>query len=264
MITEQISGNIIKEGDSALVWFSDDVTYMIEVSSGQKLSIHCGKPIPHQDLIGKSYGQWIECGTERAIVLSPTVEDLVMKARRESGIIYPKDAAMILMKLGIRSGSRVLEVGTGSGSLTTALASQVAPGGKIISYDVREDFQKLAERNLKRAKLLDYVELKKREGHEPFEDREMDAIVTDTPEPWHEVENIKLSLKNGGRIAALNPTYNQNEKKAEALGNSGFFIIEAMEILVRGILARPGKTRPEQRMVSHTEFILFAVKPASI
>src|SRR3989338_6987234 len=181
MITEQISGNIIKEGDSALVWFSDDVTYMIEVSSGQKLSIHCGKPIPHQDLIGKSYGQWIECGTERAIVLSPTVEDLVMKARRESGIIYPKDAAMILMKLGIRSGSRVIEIGSGSGALTLAVAQQVAPSGKIYSYDIRDDFQKLAETNLRKAKLLSYVEFKKRTGHELFEEQEVDAIVSDVP-----------------------------------------------------------------------------------
>ena len=78
------------------------------------------------------------------------------------------------------------------------------------------------------------------------------------------MEAIKASLKNGGRVAALNPTYNQIEKMSEALERGGFIQIQAMEVLVRGILARSGKTRPEQRMVSHTEFILFAVKPKMV
>ncbi len=256
-------GGLIQEGDPVLIRFDDDVTYLIEVNSTRKLGIHRAKPIELRDLIGKSYGDWLDLNGVKALLLEPTVEDFIMKARRESGIIYPKDAAMILMKLGIRSGSRVIEIGTGSGALTLALAAQVAPDGKVYSYDRREDFQKLAEGNLKKAKLLPYVELIKRSEHEPFSETEVDAVVSDVPEPWHEVEVIKASLKNGGRIAALNPTYNQIEKMSEALEKSGFVMIEAMEILVRGILARPGKTRPEQRMVSHTEFILFAVKPSS-
>ncbi len=252
----------IQEGDPLLVQFGDEVTYLIEVNSKQKLSIHRGKPIPHTDLIGKSYGSWIECASGRALLLEPTIEDLMMKARRESGIIYPKDAAVLMMRLGIRSGSRVIEVGTGSGSLTLALAAQVAPAGKVYTHDVREDFQKLAEGNLRKAKLLSFVELIKRDGHEPFAANEVDAIVLDTPEPWHEIENIKAGLKDGGRVAALNPTYNQIEKMAEALRDGGFLMVEAMEVLARGILARGGKTRPEQRMVSHTEFMLFALKPS--
>src|SRR3989338_8405118 len=256
------SKNIIQEGDPVLIRFDDEVTYLIEVNPNRKFAIHRGQPIELRDLIGKSYGDWLDFGRTKALLLEPTLDDLIMKARRESGIIYPKDAAMILMKLGIRSGGRVIEIGTGSGALTLALAAQVAPDGKVYTYDRREDFIKLAEGNLKKAKLLPYVEFHKREEHEPFDETEVDAIVSDVPEPWHEVEVIKASLKNGGRIAALNPTYNQIEKMAEALQKSGFVMIEAMEILVRGILARPGKTRPEQRMISHTEFILFAVKPA--
>ncbi|MBI4395436.1 MAG: tRNA (adenine-N1)-methyltransferase [Candidatus Omnitrophica bacterium] len=256
------SKNVIEEGDPVLIRFDDEVTYLIEVNSSRKFGIHRGQPIELKDLIGKSYGDSLDFGRAKAILLEPTLEDFIMKARRESGIIYPKDAAMILMKLGIRSGSRVIEIGTGSGALTLALAAQVAPEGKVYTYDRREDFIELAKGNLKKAKLLSYVEFNQRAGHEPFHETEVDAIVSDVPEPWNEVELIKASLKNGRRIAALNPTYNQIEKMAEALEKSGFAMIEAMEVLVRGILARPGKTRPEQRMVSHTEFLLFAVKPA--
>jgi tRNA (adenine57-N1/adenine58-N1)-methyltransferase catalytic subunit len=257
-----ISRNLIQEGDSILLWFEDESTYLVAVQQGKKFNIHCGKPIDLGELIGKPYGIWLETTSNiRALVLEPTIEDFVMKAKRESGIIYPKDAAILMMKCGIRTGRRVIEVGVGSGSLTTALAAQVAPSGMIYSYDVREDFLKLAEGNLKKAKLLDGVKLIKREGHEPFGEQEVDAIVLDVPEPWREVDNIKASLKSGGRLASLNPTYNQIEQMSGTLGKAGFILIEAQEVLVRGILARPGKTRPEQRMVSHTEFMLFAVRP---
>lgn len=256
-----ISVKMIQAGDPLLVWFEDGQTYLFTVQAGKMLHIHCGRPIPHADLIGKSYGTWIETtGNEKAFLLEPTIEDLMMKAKRESGIIYPKDAAVILMKCGIRSGSRVVEIGVGSGSLTLALAAQVAPGGKVYSHDIREDFLKLAEQNLRRAKLLDFVSFIKREGAEPFQAEGVDAVVLDVPEPWHEVEHIKAALKAGGHVASLNPTFNQIEQMATALREAGFVMIEAQEILVRGILARAGKTRPEQRMVSHTEFLLFAVK----
>lgn len=257
------SANTIQAGDYVLICFEDDVNYLVEIVPDRKFAIHRGRPINLSSLAGRSYGEWLETESGRAILLEPTIDDLIMKARRESGIIYPKDAAIILMKLGIRSGSRVIEIGTGSGALTLALANQVAPDGKVYTYDLREDFQELARGNLKKAKLLSYVEFNKREGNALFNEQEVDAIVSDVPEPWREMEPIKVGLKSGGRLAALNPTYNQIEKMAGALGEAGFVMIEAMEVLVRGILARPGKTRPEQRMVSHTEFILFAVKPAS-
>ena len=256
------SKNVIEEGDPLLIVFPDGVSYLVSVRSARKLGIHRGRPIELGDLIGRSYGDWLDCGGAKAILLEPTLEDFIMKARRESGIIYPKDAAMIVMKLGIRSGSRVIEIGTGSGALTLALAAQVAPEGRVYSYDKRDDFLKLARENLEKAKLVSYVDLSKRLEHEPFSETEVDAVVSDVPEPWLEVDVIKSGLKNGGRLSVLNPTYNQIERASEALQAAGFVGLEAMEVLVRGILVRPGKTRPEQRMVGHTEFILFAVKPA--
>ncbi|MBF8303149.1 MAG: trmI, partial [Candidatus Dadabacteria bacterium] len=68
------------------------------------------------------------------------------------------------------------------------------------------------------------------------------------------------AIRGGGRIASLSPTYNQVEKTVESLREEGFVYLETIEVLVREILVRSGKTRPFERMVSHTGFLTFGRK----
>jgi tRNA (adenine57-N1/adenine58-N1)-methyltransferase len=252
----------IAEGDLVLVWFDDERTYMIDVARGKRVSIHCGKPLSADDWIGQPFGKKIICEHGFCYLLKPTVEDLMMKASRESGIIYPKDAALLIMKAGIHSGSKVMEIGTGSGSLTMALAQAVAPDGHVFSYDRREDLPKNAYKNIQRAGLSRFVTFCQRQAMESFSEKDFDAVTLDIPQPWEEITVVKQALKSGGRLVSLNPTFNQIEKMAEALREQGFILVEARELLEREILARGGKTRPVQRMIGHTEFMLFAVRPA--
>ena len=259
--SQQIPGTIA-EGDLVLLWFDDERTYMIEVARGKRASIHCGKPLLVDDWIGQPFGKKIICEHGFGYLLKPTMEDLMMKASRESGIIYPKDAALLMMKAGIHSGSKVMEIGTGSGSLTMALARAVAPSGHVFTYDRREDLPKNAHKNIARAGLGSYVTFCQRQAMEPFPEKDFDAVILDIPQPWDEVLVVKQALKSGGRLVSLNPTFNQIEKMAEALREQGFILVEARELLEREILARAGKTRPVQRMIGHTEFMLFAVRPA--
>jgi tRNA (adenine57-N1/adenine58-N1)-methyltransferase len=264
-MNETISPTIpgtIAEGDLVLVWFDDERTYMIDVARGKRVSIHCGKPLSVDDWIGQPFGKKIVCEHGFCYLLKPTVEDLMMKASRESGIIYPKDAALLIMKTGIHSGSKVMEIGTGSGSLTMALAQAVAPDGHVFSYDRREDLPKNAYKNIQRAGLSRFVTFGQRQAMESFSEKDFDAVTLDIPQPWEEVAVVKQALKPGGRLVSLNPTFNQIEKMAETLREQGFILVEARELLEREILARGGKTRPVQRMIGHTEFMLFAVRPA--
>lgn len=254
--------NGIKEGDAVLLWFEDEQSYLIEATRGKRVSIHCGKPLLVDDWIGQPFGKKVVCEHGSGYLLKPTMEDLMMKASRESGIIYPKDAALLIMKAGIQSGSRVIEVGTGSGSLTMALAQAVAPDGHVYSYDRRTDLPKNAYKNVERAGLSAYVSFKQRQATEPFEETGLDAVILDIPQPWEEVDVVKKALRGGGRLVSLNPTFNQIERMAETLREKGFILVEARELLEREILARGGKTRPVQRMIGHTEFMLFAACPA--
>lgn len=252
--------NQIQEGDLVLLWFEDEVSYLIEVARQKRISIHRGRPLEVEAWIGEEYGSRIDCEHAPAYLLRPSLEDLMMKASRETGVIYPKDAGLILLKAGISSGTKALEIGTGSGALALILAAAVRPTGKIFTYDRREDFLELAKKNLKRAKLLEWVSLEKREAKEPFLEKDFDAAILDIPTPWEEVQTVREALRGGGILVSLNPTFNQIEEMAEALRAAGFIRIESCEILLRPLLARRGKTRPVQRMVSHTEFLLFATK----
>jgi tRNA (adenine57-N1/adenine58-N1)-methyltransferase len=260
-ITQPIPGTIA-EGDLVLLWFDDERTYMIEVARGRRASIHCGKPLNVEEWIGQPFGKKVICEHGFGYLLKPTMEDLMMKASRESGIIYPKDAALLILKAGIHSGSKVMEIGTGSGSLTMALAQAVAPSGRVFSFDRREDLPKNAYKNVGRAGLSGFVTFCQRQATEPFTESGFDAVILDIPQPWEEVSVVKAALKGGGRLVSLNPTFNQIEKMAETLREQGFILVESRELLEREILARGGKTRPVQRMIGHTEFMLFAVRPA--
>lgn len=254
--------NDIKEGDLVLLWFDDERTYMIDVTRGKRVSIHCGKPLSVDDWIGQPFGTKVVCEHGFGYLLRPSMEDLMMKASRESGIIYPKDAAFLIMKAGIHHGSKVMEIGTGSGSLTMALAQAVAPDGHVFTYDRREDLPKNAHKNIQRAGFNPFVTFCQRQTGESFAEHNFDAVILDIPQPWEEISVVKAALKGGGRLVSLNPTFNQIEKMAEALREHGFIYVEARELLEREILARSGKTRPVQRMVGHTEFMLFAIRAA--
>ncbi|MBI3307649.1 MAG: tRNA (adenine-N1)-methyltransferase [Candidatus Omnitrophica bacterium] len=258
-----ITPNHIEEGSLVLLWFEGETTYLVEVTRGKRVGIHCGKPLLVDEWIGKDFGEKVVCEHGVGYLLKPSMEDLMMKASRESGIIYPKDAAFLILKAGIHSGCKVLEVGTGSGSLTMALAQAVAPSGMVFTYDRRTDLPKNAVKNINRAGLEAFVSFEQRVSGELFPESGFDAAILDIPTPWEEVEVVKEALKPGARIVSLNPTFNQIERMAETLRRAGFIQVEALELLQREILAREGKSRPVQRMVSHTEFLVFGIKVAS-
>ena len=134
------------------------------------------------------------------------------------------------------------------------------PHGKVWTFDRRTDLPKNAVRNIQRAGLQEFVQFEQRVAGDPIPEKDFDAAILDIPTPWEEIAVVKEALRGSGRVVCLNPTFNQIEKSAEALRAHGFIRVEAVELLERPILAREGKTRPVQRMVSHTEFMVFGVK----
>src|SRR3990170_2107899 len=89
-------------------------------------------------------GRRVEVGGRAFLVLAPSGRDLQDTLDRGPQVIAAKDVAALLYEADVVPGSTVVEAGSGSGALTIALARAVRPTGRVVSYEVREDFLRLA------------------------------------------------------------------------------------------------------------------------
>jgi tRNA (adenine57-N1/adenine58-N1)-methyltransferase len=197
---------------------------------------------------------------KKIYLIQPTIYDYIMKSERNTQIVYPKDLGYIAIRSGIQNGSKVLEIGTGSGALTTFLASIVKPNGHVYTYDINPEFMKIAKKNLVKSKMDEYVTMTEYDIRNGISLQEFDAAIIDLGDPWTVVENVYKVLKGSGAFLAICPTMNQAEKTAISLKNNYFTDIECVEILIRNIEAREGMTRPSMRMIGHTTYLIFARK----
>ena len=250
----------IQEGDYALIYLDARRTYMIKIQAGQTFHTHKGY-IKLDELIGKEFGEPIKSSLGVMFTtLKPQLTDYIMKSSRNTQIIYPKDAALIVMFSGIGPGSRVVESGTGTASLTTALAHYVGPTGMVYTYELRAEFQKNAAKNLQRSKLLDQVTLKSGDVTLGIEERDVDAVILDLATPWLVVPHAYEALKPSGVIVSFSPTIDQVVKVTEALRENNFVFIETIECMMRAMQVERGKTRPQTLMTGHTGYITHARK----
>ncbi len=252
---------MIEEGELILLYNSENTNYLVSLPKEGYFSTHKGN-ISFAEIREKDFGDKIFSHTHHPFyILRPTLKDLAMKVRRKTTIIYPKDAGFILLNSVISPGAKVLEVGTGSAGFTIILANFVRPNGKVYSYDLREEFLELARENLKRAKLLNYVELIKRDvAKDGFTEKEADCVFIDLSEPWELVHPSTLALKGGATFASLSPNIEQVQKTVRTLELEGFVRIKVYETLEREIMVRLVGTRPKERGVFHTAYLVFAQK----
>jgi tRNA (adenine57-N1/adenine58-N1)-methyltransferase len=251
----------IQDGDNVLIYLDARRTYMIKIQGGQTFHTHKGY-LNLDEIIGKEYGEPIRSSMGIYFTtLKPQLTDYIMKSSRNTQIIYPKDAALIVMFSGIGPGSRVVESGTGTGSLTTALAHYVGPTGKVYTYELRAEFQKNAAKNLQRSKLINNVEMKSGDVTlTGFDERDIDAVILDLAVPWLVVPHAYVALKSSGVIVSFSPTIDQVVRTTEALREAGFVFIETVECLMRTMQVERGKTRPNTMMTGHTGYITHARK----
>jgi tRNA (adenine57-N1/adenine58-N1)-methyltransferase len=172
--------------------------------------------------------------------------------------MYPKDMGYILLKMNITMGKRIIEAGTGSGALTTALAVAIGPKGKVFSYDVRDDSRALARKNINKLGLADRVKFYCRDIANGFDESGVDALFLDIPNPEDYIEQVRMALKPGGFFGCLLPTTNQVSRLLEALKAFNFSFLEVCEIIQRNYKPVPGRFRPEDRLTAHTGYLIFA------
>jgi len=252
-----LTSSVARDGDLAQLVGLRHKHFILTLQAGAKFETHRGI-LQHDNLIGKPWGTQVfsHLGSP-FFLLQPSLADLLIDLPRTTQILYPKDIGFILVTMGIGHGQKVMEAGTGSGSMTTALAHAVGPNGQVISYEVKQDVQNLARKNLTRFGLDSRVDFKLRDIEEGFDETDADSFFLDVPNPYDYIAQVRAALKPGGFLCCLIPTFNQVEKTLYALRQNNFAFVEVCEILLRYYQAIPNRLRPTDRMVAHTGFLIF-------
>lgn len=243
----------IAENDYILIIYKDK-SYFKKIITGQAFHGK-GGILDYTSLIGKQYG--VKYGQYE--VYEPTTEDIIMYGlRRETQIVFPKDSAFICLKLGLRNGSRIVEIGTGSGVLTYLFSRVVGPDGTVVSFEREERHYKNAKKNIERFREWDNVELHN-EDVGFCTHRDFDAAFIDVREPWDCLDTVRPLLKDSAPISMIVPTANQISELLKGL-ETGFGMVEVIEILLRKYKTVPERVRPMDRMIAHTGYLIFARK----
>ncbi len=254
----------VEANDLVLLVTLDQKRYLIKLRTGQQFHTHQGIFV-HDDLIGCPPGTIVYSQIEQpALMLDPSLSDLITHLKRGTQIIYPKDAAYLVHRLNLRAGNRVIEAGTGSGGLTTALAWAVAPTGIVYTYETRPEAYQLARRNLERVGLLPYIQMHEASIEAGFRQTGVDALFLDVREPWHFLFQARSALRPAGFFASLLPTTNQVSTLLSALESGGFMDIAVEELLLRSYKPVPDRLRPDDAMTGHTGYLVFARMVANI
>lgn len=251
---------LLRDRDSVLLIDRKDRVYLRTLKAGGKLVVR-GLPLPADQVIGQPEGCTLEfAGGERFLVLRPTYAQLIPALPRQAQPIYPKDVSLILLWGDIRPGDLVLEVGIGAGATTLGLLRAVGPTGRLVSYELREDFAQQTRENVARFH-GDAPNWTVRVGDAlaGLVERDADRLVVDLAEPWQLLPAAATALRAGGVMSAFMPTALQVKQHVDALrAHGGFGSVEVVETMLRNWHVGPRSLRPEHRMVAHTGFLVFA------
>jgi tRNA (adenine57-N1/adenine58-N1)-methyltransferase catalytic subunit len=253
----------LTEHDAVLFIDRKDRRYLKLLRRGQKIIIR--GEIRCEELYGLEEGSRVKLSSgESFLVLRPTYADLVPHLPRAAQVIYPKDTGPLLVWGDVYPGATVIEGGVGAGAFTIALLRAVGPHGRVISYELREDFALRARRNV-----ADFFgpapqwELKLRDLYEGFDEVGVDRVFIDLAEPGRALEVVARALRGGGVFVAYVPTTVQLKDTVEALQQRNDFAqIESFEVLLRNWQVKGMSVRPVHRMVAHSAFIIVARRVA--
>ena len=254
--------NCFREGELALLLDRKSRRYLLTLEVDKTFHSHLGR-LSHDQLIGNSVGGWYR--TDRGhtlLAVRPTLGDYVRQMPRGPQIIYQKDLGNIVSFADIFPGATVIEGGLGSGALTAALLRAVGRDGRVITYEIDESVLPKAMRNIQRVvPNTSNLEVKIGNIYDGIDERAVDRVVLDVPEPWQAVGSIAEALVMGGIMLSFLPTVLQVHRLVGALENDGRYqLVESLETLLRTWHVTERSVRPSHRMVAHSGFLTTGVR----
>ena len=177
--------------------------------------------------------------------------DQLKKVKRGPQTLVLKDLGYILIHSGVDKNSLVVDAGAGCGVLACVMGRYAK---KVVSYEMRKDHLKIAEKNIKFLGAKN-VTLKEKDVYEGIDEKNVDVITLDLPEPW----KVDFScLKNGGTFIAYLPTIKQVMDFSERV--QGVYVDKVVELIEREWFFQGRKVRPKSDMLGHTAFLVVGRK----
>lgn len=259
--------DLLAAGDRILLIDRKQRRYLITLADGGEFHTHHGI-VAHDALIGCPEGSSVRTPKGSTLLaFRPTSADWTVKAPRGAQVVYPKDQAMIVSLADIAPGVTVVEAGAGSGALASALLRAVGPEGRVISFELRDDFADVAERNVadRFGGHPPNWELRRGSVIDGLAEQPCDRVVLDLLEPWLVVEAAAAALHPGGILLAYTPTVPQVMRLRETLdADPRWGLTSTSETLHRTWHVDGLAVRPDHRMVAHTAFLTTARRMAPI
>ena len=234
--------------------------YLARLDPNRPILIRGGKILANH-IIGQEEGSVVRSSlNEPFLVFRPSLPQLIPNLPRNAQVIYPKDLGPILIWADLFPGARVVEAGAGAGALSMVLLRAIAEEGHLYSYETRQDFAEMAQKNVSRyLGAAPNWTLTTGDVATELHERDIDRIILDLPEPWQVIESAWHALRPGGILLCYLPTILQVKNLVDALReDQRFACIETMETLMRFWHLRDLSVRPQHRMVAHTGFLTVA------
>lgn len=181
------------------------------------------------------------------------------KLKRGPQVVLGKDAGAVLSYSGLTSGDVVIEAGAGSGFATIIWGNAVRPKGRVYSFERREDFADLAQKNVEKAGLEKTVKIIRKEAFQG-QRAKADLVFLDCGDSHLLVPQAFEHLKPGGLLVGYLPHVEQLRGFTESAVASGFELELCLENNEREWLVRERGSRPVNTGLTHTAFLAFLRK----
>ena len=181
--------------------------------------------------------------------------DLFHHFERTGAPMMPRDAGLIIGHLGVESGDRILDAGTGTGVLAAYLGRIDAD---VLTFERDDEFAAVARENVAMAGLEGRVEVRTGDVLDELDALSgFDALTLDTADAPAVVASAPDLLVSGGALAVYSPFVESARAVVEAARDAGISGVETYETLQREMDFDERGSRPSTAGVGHTGYLSF-------
>lgn len=221
-------GDVVALGDYLVLYSGPDSIVAVTVKRGEFLQTQFGE-FSMDELVGQPYGQrfFSSKGLKGYVYPLRASPELLTSGglAHRTQLVHSSDVSYITFALELRAGHRVVEAGTGSGSLTNALARITGESGHVFTFEFHEERARQAAETFAGIGNGGRITVTHRDVCENgflladgrLQAGGADAVFLDVPCPWLAVAHVMTVLRPGGSLACYSPCLEQVAKTCDAL-----------------------------------------------